>query len=294
MNIDCAICNEHIIEPENISVTRCGHIFHMNCVTAYVKRKTIECPTCSILISLSTIKKIYPTTIDIKENSRLNLEQNCSLPYNSKKPVGFEDLDSDSHSTLNIQVSNYENQNIELRNKLKTKEQEINNLKRVLDECTQIAQDKKKYKILQEENIQNNIYIKKLEDDNDTLQNKLHILKDELDTTKKDLENMSSRYADKNSNLLKLNEQLVKENDEMRKDIMLLNENFTSYDNAINGLLLTGTIKQEINVDMRENLTLISSDNIQANEDIERRNINWSPTSIECAISELEESLLLD
>jgi hypothetical protein len=43
---DCAICLEEYMNHEKLYMLVCGHAFHKNCITTYLRANNITCPVC--------------------------------------------------------------------------------------------------------------------------------------------------------------------------------------------------------------------------------------------------------
>lgn len=66
MNIICSICSELINQTENIFATVCGHVFHCNCLSEWIKRSQ-SCPQCREKVTYKGLVKLYVTVSN--ENS---------------------------------------------------------------------------------------------------------------------------------------------------------------------------------------------------------------------------------
>ncbi|XP_032685405.1 E3 ubiquitin-protein ligase TRAIP-like isoform X2 [Odontomachus brunneus] len=68
MNIVCTICRDNFIQSDDISVTRCGHIFHLNCLSRWLTRSN-SCPECRKKTSQEKIQRLYVTFATNETNS---------------------------------------------------------------------------------------------------------------------------------------------------------------------------------------------------------------------------------
>ncbi|XP_038207198.1 E3 ubiquitin-protein ligase TRAIP [Zerene cesonia] len=66
MHILCTICSDLVNQAENIYVTKCGHIFHNNCLSQWIARSK-SCPQCRNKVTDKCMFRIYPTVSN--ENS---------------------------------------------------------------------------------------------------------------------------------------------------------------------------------------------------------------------------------
>ncbi|XP_063678677.1 ELKS/Rab6-interacting/CAST family member 1-like isoform X2 [Bolinopsis microptera] len=82
----CSICKDNTVS--DINSTRCGHIFHGDCVKRWLENSTI-CPVCRTNITGDELIKIYPGTQDRNEvpiaNSLLTEEELKSLTLEAFK-----------------------------------------------------------------------------------------------------------------------------------------------------------------------------------------------------------------
>lgn len=60
MNILCVICSDLLTKPDDIFYTRCGHVFHFDCLTQWLERSK-TCPQCREKVTHSRIHRLYVT-----------------------------------------------------------------------------------------------------------------------------------------------------------------------------------------------------------------------------------------
>ncbi|CAH2095070.1 unnamed protein product [Euphydryas editha] len=60
MNILCTICSDLLNQAENIYATKCGHIFHFNCLSQWISRSK-TCPQCRNKVTDRSMFRVYPT-----------------------------------------------------------------------------------------------------------------------------------------------------------------------------------------------------------------------------------------
>ncbi|KAJ8711595.1 hypothetical protein PYW08_008549 [Mythimna loreyi] len=60
MNILCTICSDLVNQAENIYVTKCGHIFHHQCLAQWIERSK-TCPQCRNKVTDKCMFRLFPT-----------------------------------------------------------------------------------------------------------------------------------------------------------------------------------------------------------------------------------------
>ncbi|OWR49790.1 hypothetical protein KGM_214851 [Danaus plexippus plexippus] len=60
MHILCTICSDIVNQAENIYVTKCGHVFHYNCLSKWIARSK-SCPQCRNKVTDKCMFRFYPT-----------------------------------------------------------------------------------------------------------------------------------------------------------------------------------------------------------------------------------------
>ncbi|XP_055322394.1 E3 ubiquitin-protein ligase TRAIP-like isoform X2 [Sitodiplosis mosellana] len=65
MNISCSICAELFRGPDahNLHVTRCGHVFHNECLAKWLERKN-TCPECRSKTTSATVIRLFVNIVD--------------------------------------------------------------------------------------------------------------------------------------------------------------------------------------------------------------------------------------
>ena len=92
MTNKCPTCFEPLISDSKnyIVSTPCGHLFHTNCVQAWIDTGNQTCPQCRSIISKDKLLRIYlqPTESDVEtqetdENQQKSENSRCSIIANS-------------------------------------------------------------------------------------------------------------------------------------------------------------------------------------------------------------------
>ncbi|XP_014486707.1 PREDICTED: E3 ubiquitin-protein ligase TRAIP-like isoform X2 [Dinoponera quadriceps] len=68
MYIVCTICRDNFIQSDDISVTPCGHVFHLNCLSRWLMRSN-SCPECREETSQEKIQRLYVTFVNNETSS---------------------------------------------------------------------------------------------------------------------------------------------------------------------------------------------------------------------------------
>ena len=74
--------------PENSTMTtRCGHLFHINCIDSWLNDGNQTCPRCRSMISRNELIQLYPETLPTLEDQqlifwRINFEKNQTISEN--------------------------------------------------------------------------------------------------------------------------------------------------------------------------------------------------------------------
>ena len=74
--------------PANSTVTtRCGHLFHINCIDSWLNDGNQTCPRCRSMISRNELIQLYPETLPTLEDQqlifwRINFEKNQTISEN--------------------------------------------------------------------------------------------------------------------------------------------------------------------------------------------------------------------
>ena len=176
MSISCSICHENInFHDEEVSVLRCGHLFHQRCLQQWLD-KSMSCPQCrSKVKEKNVVKKIHPSFTN--EYSDLLAYKGSS---DETKSI-LEDCDSLKNKFIK-RVVTLESRNSKLTEDLRKSEEENTGLRQRLE---------REIKSLEE----------RFESDLDKLRKENQLL-----TT----ENSSLKCASKNSEKLKLENKTMK------------------------------------------------------------------------------------
>lgn len=61
MRIECSVCFEELGNNEKlVSVTKCGHLFHKDCVEAWIDKSLVStCPQCRYVLLKSDLRTVY-------------------------------------------------------------------------------------------------------------------------------------------------------------------------------------------------------------------------------------------
>ena len=81
----CTICVSEYEVGDQITKTKCNHVFHTNCISEWVKYKT-ECPVCR--------KSIQTIDESIKDSKEYNTSS--QLPLNYPRLAAYDDEDEDN------------------------------------------------------------------------------------------------------------------------------------------------------------------------------------------------------
>lgn len=68
MHISCSICAETICPSDELSVTRCGHMFHTGCMATWLGRVK-NCPQCRNRCTTETMVRLY---LNVSLNDTIN------------------------------------------------------------------------------------------------------------------------------------------------------------------------------------------------------------------------------
>ena len=129
MQIICSIClNDLNFSNENISVLKCGHFFHHDCLQNWIQiRKT--CPECRRPVGKnSVVKKVYP---------KVNEDNSNVYNGNSSKSKELFDFIARNNECLQKAVCK---RIVELENENKNLKSELNELKNTFQENFEISQ----------------------------------------------------------------------------------------------------------------------------------------------------------
>ncbi|KAL2751565.1 E3 ubiquitin-protein ligase TRAIP-like [Vespula maculifrons] len=120
MNILCVICSDLLTKPDDIFYTRCGHVFHFECLTQWLERSK-TCPQCREKVTHSRIHRLYvtvsnETTVESDPHTQDKLE---SLKFQ----ILLKEKDINYFMSKN---STLEKQNAGLRREVRKLESETN------------------------------------------------------------------------------------------------------------------------------------------------------------------------
>lgn len=120
MNIVCVICREYFIPSDDISFTRCGHVFHSNCLSQWLTRSS-SCPQCRETTRQDKVRKLYITFSSNETDSD-------NLPVQDRiENLNFKNLLNEKHIKYYISKNEIlEKQNAGLRQEVLKVESEIN------------------------------------------------------------------------------------------------------------------------------------------------------------------------
>lgn len=73
MKIECSICFEQLTPPSNlpISSTKCGHLFHYNCINDWVVHNVGNCPQCRAHCAVTDLRNIFFNNHSDRRHSEL-------------------------------------------------------------------------------------------------------------------------------------------------------------------------------------------------------------------------------
>ncbi|KAL5287770.1 TRAIP family protein [Megaselia abdita] len=76
MSFICLICTDHLLY-EDVHVTNCGHMFHLKCISDWIKRSK-SCPQCRKKCSEANIFKVYITQANLDNSVSIRNDSFCS------------------------------------------------------------------------------------------------------------------------------------------------------------------------------------------------------------------------
>lgn len=121
MNILCVICSDLLTQPDDIFYTRCGHVFHFECLTQWLERSK-SCPQCREKVTQSRIHKLYLTI----SNNETNVESDPQMQNkltSLKFQIMLKEKDINYFMSKN---STLEKQNAGLRKEVRKLESDMN------------------------------------------------------------------------------------------------------------------------------------------------------------------------
>ena len=114
MSISCSICHEDInFSDEEISVLRCGHLFHKRCLQQWLDTNS-TCPQCRSKVNKKNyIKKLFPSV-----NEDADLDYKGSSDETKTILKIYEDSTKNLKEMFMKRIVNLENQNVKLKEDL--------------------------------------------------------------------------------------------------------------------------------------------------------------------------------
>lgn len=107
MKIECSICFEKIAEDgRQVKVTKCGHLFHSECVGAWVNQSiNATCPQCRHGIRATELRTVFFNTASNRRDSDI---------FNSSFALNMRTIQEDlciTQSNLEIQIQHLKTEN---------------------------------------------------------------------------------------------------------------------------------------------------------------------------------------
>ncbi|OAD60115.1 TRAF-interacting protein [Eufriesea mexicana] len=121
MNVICSICSDQLIQSDDIFYTRCGHVFHLHCLTPWLERSK-SCPQCREKVTQSRIHRLYFTfsSNEVVESQGSTLQGKVD---SLKFQILLKEKDIQYYSSKNVTL---EKQNAGLKQEVRKVESEIN------------------------------------------------------------------------------------------------------------------------------------------------------------------------
>ncbi|XP_043793634.1 E3 ubiquitin-protein ligase TRAIP-like [Apis laboriosa] len=112
---------EQLIQSDDIFYTRCGHVFHLHCLTQWLERSK-SCPQCREKVTQSKIHRLYFTfpSNEVVESQGSTLQEKVD---NLKFQILLKEKDIQYYSSKNVTL---EKQNAGLKQEVRKVESEIN------------------------------------------------------------------------------------------------------------------------------------------------------------------------
>lgn len=113
MKIECSVCFDKLGNDEKlVSVTKCGHLFHKDCVETWIDRSTTAtCPQCRYVLLKMDLRTVYFN----------NMGNRNSDIFNSSMVVNLRNIQEDlfiTQSNLELQIEHMKTE-IETLNEFK-------------------------------------------------------------------------------------------------------------------------------------------------------------------------------
>lgn len=104
----CAICTDNVCPSKNVSVTKCGHMFHSECIAQWLN-ETENCPHCRALCQPDMLVRVYMNgSADRipaqREIERLQNEVRCIQEMLRERDEDLEAI-TDAHNEAQKQIS---------------------------------------------------------------------------------------------------------------------------------------------------------------------------------------------
>ncbi|EZA56131.1 TRAF-interacting protein [Ooceraea biroi] len=145
MNILCNICQELLTPSDTLLVIYCGHLFHNNCLTRWLKRQaSATCPQCRQEATEGKIHKVYFTHENdktITEIADFALEEQVN---NLKFQILLKEKDINFYTTKS---ANLEKQNVGLRQLVREVESEIKQKNSIIQDLMEKIVDLQKIQL---------------------------------------------------------------------------------------------------------------------------------------------------
>lgn len=68
----CSICMNDLIDGRQVVATRCGHLFHSECIVEWFRHNQI-CPLCRNRASIRRLRNVYPTLMPLYDRVHVRL-----------------------------------------------------------------------------------------------------------------------------------------------------------------------------------------------------------------------------
>ena len=93
MLVECSIClNDITLFDKEVSVLNCGHFFHNNCLSDWLKQQ-MNCPECrAVVLKGNLVKNIFPKLHNETLSQWKSLKDKCGNLENEKFFLELENL----------------------------------------------------------------------------------------------------------------------------------------------------------------------------------------------------------
>ncbi|CAL7944862.1 unnamed protein product [Xylocopa violacea] len=121
MNVICSICSDQLTQSDDIFYTRCGHVFHLQCLNPWLERSP-SCPQCREKVTQNRIRRLYFTFSNneaVEPQGPALQEKVDSLKFQ----ILLKEKDIQFHSSNNVTLKK---QNAGLKQEVRKVESEIN------------------------------------------------------------------------------------------------------------------------------------------------------------------------